>query len=81
MFNCCIRGWINYYGRYYKSALYPTLRRTDIFLARWAYRKFKSLRGHEWRARHWLERIARRQPRLFAHWGLLFGRGWTIGAG
>jgi Group II intron, maturase-specific domain len=25
MFNANIRGWINYYGRYYKSALYPTL--------------------------------------------------------
>ena len=27
MFNSYIRGWINYYGKYYKSALYPTLRR------------------------------------------------------
>jgi hypothetical protein len=26
LFNANIRGWINYYGRYYKSALYPTLR-------------------------------------------------------
>ncbi len=26
MFNNHIRGWINYYGRFYKSALYPTLR-------------------------------------------------------
>jgi len=24
MFNPIIQGWINYYGRYYKSALYPT---------------------------------------------------------
>jgi RNA-directed DNA polymerase len=29
MFNANIRGWINYYGRYYKSALYPTLRHID----------------------------------------------------
>jgi RNA-directed DNA polymerase len=75
MFNCYIRGWINYYGRYYKSALYPTLRHIDRILARWAHRKFKSLRRHRRRARHWLDRIARRQPRLFAHWGLLQGRG------
>ena len=26
MFNPMIRGWINYYSRFYKSALYPTLR-------------------------------------------------------
>ena len=30
---------------------------------------------------HWLERIARRQTRLFAHWSLLYGRGRTMGAG
>ena len=44
MFNAHIRGWINYYGRFYPSALYPTLRHIDVFLARWANRKFKSLR-------------------------------------
>jgi len=32
MFNSHIRGWINYYGRYYKSALYPTLRHIDRIL-------------------------------------------------
>ena len=44
MFNPYIRGWINYYGHFYKSALYPTLRRIDAFLIRWARRKFKRLR-------------------------------------
>jgi RNA-directed DNA polymerase len=81
MFNSHIRGWISYYGRYYKSALYPTLRHIDLILARWAHRKFKSLRRHQRRTRQWLDRVARRQPRLFAHWGLLQGRGWTMGAG
>ncbi len=80
MFNSHIRGWINYYGRFYPSALYPTLRRIDVFLARWAYRKFKSLHRHKTRAIHWLQRIARRQTWLFAHWSLLFGRGRTMGA-
>jgi group II intron reverse transcriptase/maturase len=75
MFNSHIRGWINYYGRYYKSALYPTLRHIDRTIARWAYRKFKTLRRHRRRARHWLDRVARRQPGLFAHWALLQGRG------
>ena len=64
MFNAHIRGWINYYGRFYPSALYPTLRRIDLFLARWADRKFKSLRRHKTRAIHWLQRIARRQTGL-----------------
>ena len=80
MFNPHIRGWINYYGRYYNSALYPTLRHIDSILARWAHRKFKFLRRHRRRTRQWLERIARRQPSLFAHWGMLQGRGWIMGA-
>jgi hypothetical protein len=75
MFNSHIRGWINYYGRYYKSALYPTLRHIDRILARWAHRKFKSLRRHRRQTAHWIARIARRQPSLFAHWALLQGRG------
>jgi RNA-directed DNA polymerase len=75
MFNAHIRGWINYYGRFYPSALYP--RHIDVILAR--CRKFKALYRHRTRAIHWLERIARRQTRLFAHWSLLYGR--TMGAG
>jgi hypothetical protein len=81
MFNSSIRGWINYYGRFCPSALYPTLQRIDLTLARWASGKFKSLRGHKRRSRHWLARIARHQPRLFAHWSLLYGSGRTMGAG
>jgi RNA-directed DNA polymerase len=80
MFNMHIRGWINYYGRFYPSALYPTLRHIDILLARWADRKFKSLRRHKARVIHWLQRIARRATSLFAHWALLFGHGQTMGA-
>lgn len=80
MFNVHIRGWINYYGRFYPSALYPTLRHIDVSLARWANRKFKSMCRHRRRAVQWLERIARRQTGLFAHWSLLFGHGRTMGA-
>src|SRR5262245_29146254 len=81
MFNSHIPGGINYYGLFFPSACYPTLQRIDLTLARWASGKFKSLRGHKRRSRHWLARIARHQPRLFAHWGLLYGRGRTMGAG
>src|SRR6266446_5100566 len=81
MFNNHIRGWINYYGRFYKSAHYPALRHIDRILARWAHRKFKSLRRHKRRTAFWIARVARRQPSLFAHWGLLQGRGRTMGAG
>ena len=68
MFGPVIRGWIAYYGSFYKSALYPTLRHLNRTLVRWAMRKFKRLRGHRRRAEHWLGRIAQRQPWLFPHW-------------
>lgn len=76
MFNSKIQGWINYYGRYYKSAMYPTLRCLDCRLAQWATRKYKRLRGHRRRAAQWLARIAGKQKWLFAHWRLLGG---TVG--
>ena len=60
MFNSIIQGWINYYGRFYKSALYPTLRCLDRRLVMWATRKYKRLRGHRQRAEHWLIRVARK---------------------
>ena len=71
MFNPVIRGWITYYGRYYKSALYPTFRYLDQCLANWAMAKYKRLRRHRQRAGHWVSKAASRDPRLFAHWPLL----------
>lgn len=70
MFNAPVQGWINYYGAYYKSALYPILREIETDLVLWAKRKYKRLKGHHIKAIHWLGRIARREPRLFAHWRL-----------
>jgi group II intron reverse transcriptase/maturase len=80
MFNPYIRGWINYYSHFYKSALYPTLRRIDAVLLRWARRKFKRLRQRPKGARDWLARVIRSSPDLFAHWPLLYGQGRTLGA-
>jgi RNA-directed DNA polymerase len=68
IFSPIIRGWINYYGSFYKSALYPTLRHLNTILVRWAMRKFKKLKGHLTNAVYWLGRIAKRQPELFPHW-------------
>jgi len=71
MFNPIIRGWITYYGRYYKSALYPAFRYLDRCLAGWAMAKYKRLRRHRRRAEQWVGKTALRDPRLFAHWPLL----------
>jgi RNA-directed DNA polymerase len=63
-----VRGWVQYYARFYPSALRTALRTLDSFLVRWAQRKYKRLRGHTKRAWGWLMSIRARQPRLFAHW-------------
>jgi RNA-directed DNA polymerase len=81
MFNSIVRGWINYYGRFYKSMLYPLLRRINNQLVRWACRKYKRLRRRERRAKELLVRIAKRYPDMFAHWRFgLRPDGWAMGA-
>ena len=81
MFNSIVQGWINYYGRFYKSMLYPVLRRINEHLVRWAMRKYKRLRRREKRVRELLAEASRRSPRLFAHWRFgLTPDGWTMGA-
>ena len=42
--NPIVSGWINYYGRFYRSALNPLLRRVNAYVRRWAGRKYKRLR-------------------------------------
>lgn len=68
MYNPKVRGWMNYYGRYYRSALYPVLVNIERFLIRWVTRKFKRFRSHKRRAAHWLQGIRAKEPKLFAHW-------------
>jgi RNA-directed DNA polymerase len=81
MFNIVLQGWINYYGRFYKSMLYPVFRHLNEILVRWAMRKYKRLRRHKTRAIRFLADVARRQPGLFAHWRLgVRPDGWTMGA-
>ena len=68
MFNPVIRGWINYYGLFYKSHLYAVLRYLNRALVHWVRRKFKRYANHRRNAEHWLGCVAKRQPGLFAHW-------------
>jgi len=68
MFGPAIRGWINYYCKFYRSAFHPIANHLNWFIVRWAMRKFKRLRGHRRRAWLWLGQIAQRQKFLFPHW-------------
>ena len=66
--NPVIRGWLEYYGRFSPSAMYPVLRHFNTTLVSWAMRKYRRLKGHKTRASLFIEGIAKRQPHLFVHW-------------
>ena len=66
--NRTVRGWIDYYGRFYRAELIMVLRQINAYIARWATRKYKRLRAHLTRTWQLLKRIADREPGLFAHW-------------
>jgi RNA-directed DNA polymerase len=66
--NPIVAGWMNYYGRFYRTAMDPLLRRVNTYLMRWAGNKYRRrLRSHRrfWR---WWTGLLERQPALFAHW-------------
>jgi RNA-directed DNA polymerase len=56
--NPIVAGWMRYYGRFYRSALYPLLRRVNVYVRRWAGKKFKQ----------WWVGLLKREPGLFTHW-------------
>jgi len=70
MFRAKIQGWINYYGRFYKSAMHFSLDQINRKLSLWATRKYKRLRHHRRRAECRLGAIALTHPHLFPHWKL-----------
>jgi RNA-directed DNA polymerase len=80
MYNPYIQGWINYYGNFYRTQLRPTLKRIDLYVIRWARRKFKRLCHQTKGARDWFARLLCANPKLFAHWQLCHGNGRTTGA-
>ena len=65
--NPIIAGWMQYYGRFYRSALYPLLRRVNTYVRRWAAKKYRRLRTHK-RFKRWWTGLLQRASRLFAHW-------------
>src|SRR6266545_1658346 len=43
--NPIVRGWMNYYGAFNRSAMYPLLQRINAYLIRWIRNKYKRLRA------------------------------------
>jgi RNA-directed DNA polymerase len=62
-----VAGWMQYYGRFYPSALYRLLARINAYLVRWIrnkYRRYDATRA----ARRKLTEITSGYPRMFRHW-------------
>ena len=38
--NQIVRAWLNYYGRFYRTALLPLIRRINAYILRWARKKY-----------------------------------------
>lgn len=73
LMNPMVRGWLNYFSAYCKSAVKYTMDCLNRRIVKWAMCKYKRFRGHRKRAEMWLKTLAKREPNMFAHWVL----GWT----
>lgn len=69
--NPIIRGWINYYGTFYKTKMKEFMHLLNVKLEAWARRKYKRLRTGGMKTVRWLHQISVRRPKMFAHWELL----------
>jgi len=65
--NPIVAGWMNYYGRFYRSVMEPLLQRVSSYLRRWAGKKYRKLRAFT-RFKRWWTGLIDRQPGLFAQW-------------
>lgn len=65
--NPIVRGWLQYYGRFYRSELYPLLKRINTYLMRWVRKKYRRLHGFK-KAHAWWKKVGAYAPHLFAHW-------------
>ena len=68
MFGPVLRGWAQYYSRFYSKALRPLWRQVNDYLVRGMRWKYKHLARGVTRAARALGRLASRAPRSFVHW-------------
>jgi RNA-directed DNA polymerase len=78
--NPTVRGWIQYYGKFYSSELHRVLRILNSSIIRWARRKYKRFKRSLAKATEWIEEMTVKAKDLFAQWKAGYVNGWTIGA-
>ena len=65
--NPMLRGWLNYYGKFRRSAMGAVWQHMNLHLVRWMMRKYKHLR-HKTKASRMLWLTAKANPDMFVHW-------------
>ena len=65
--NPIVRGWMTYYGRFFRSELHPLLKRINGYLVRWARKKYRRLAPFK-RVKRWWDDLVDRHRGLFTHW-------------
>jgi hypothetical protein len=65
--NPIVRGWLQYYGAFHRSALQLLLTRINAYLVRWLRNKFKRLKPFKEAKAAW-QRVTSQYPKAFAHW-------------
>lgn len=64
-----LRGWINYFGKFFPSALRQLFRHLHFRLVRWVRNKYRRFRRKSWYASlQYLQGICKQFPNLFEHW-------------
>jgi RNA-directed DNA polymerase len=65
--NPIVRGWMDYYGHFYRWSVYPLLARINYYLVRWLRKKYRRLRSFKTALAAWKRAVAQR-PGYFAQW-------------
>lgn len=66
--NPSVRGWFNYYGKFYKSRLQIIARYINTHLVKWARSHFRRQHSDRQKMFDWLRNEYCRRPRLLSHW-------------
>jgi RNA-directed DNA polymerase len=75
--NPILRGWIQYYGCYNRSALGSVMVYVNKTLTAWAMRKYKKLKGRKTRATLFILKVQKENRQLFSHWKAGLGIGFA----
>lgn len=67
-YNPTIRGWMNYYEAFYKTAMQELYQYLDKKLTQWARRKYKTLKRHVQLSDDWLSKMKDKCPGMFVYW-------------